>query len=725
MERSLISQHNSIFLRHGLVLLILCLLAYWPLSLGIFSVKNDAIHYFLPFRYQVTEALRNGEWPFWSPYLYLGYPIYGDMQSGAWNPITWLFSFFGRYDLHSFHAETLLYIFLGGIGMYKVCGRICRHSSTPLVVAASYMLGGFMLSGQLINWLASAAFIPFVIYYYLQLRDSSKYGPAIKTAVALYLLFTAGYPSFFIISGYILLLIFILSIIDKKRKLIDKSWWQIFLQHALLVILFAALAFPAIISFIELLPYYQRGSGASYAEVIRNPFEWQHLISLFFPSAIKANDIITQTDITCRNVYTGLLVIPLLIAIPPTWHRRNILLATLGFLALLFSLGDSTPVRKLCYQFLPLMDSFRHPSQARLFFMISLLLLAAPSLEKLLNSDLGNSAKKIIRLTLVILFLLFTLITIACLPGSGLINQLVTVRNTGITVAVKNLIENLSLRDVIAINGIIQILFIAAFYWWFKRNLNWKVFTGIWILNLFVFAQLVLPLTFISRTSPKEINGFIHNYPQGFPTQGLQNTIADNSMDATSYFDKIALTYFYNKKIGISKITNNPAFLEQQEKFITNDFLYSYVSSQPVTYIADKLLNNGDSSQMDRSVCRYAFFDKVHTDSSSCNQANTAIIKKISANQFLIEANSSDMAMLVLSQNYHHNWVAKVDGKKQEIVRVNGCFMGINLNPGIHQVVFKFVPSNTILAMWIQFFTFFVMLILAIKLLIGKNRVLN
>src|SRR5215207_8141655 len=92
---------------HYLFLLSLCLLTFWPISLGLFSVKNDAIHYFLPFRYQISEAIRNGEWPFWSPYIYLGYPIAGDMQSGAWNPVVWFFSLLGRYDLTLFHVETL------------------------------------------------------------------------------------------------------------------------------------------------------------------------------------------------------------------------------------------------------------------------------------------------------------------------------------------------------------------------------------------------------------------------------------------------------------------------------------------------------------------------------------------------------------------------------------------------------------------------------------------
>src|SRR5687768_13370870 len=149
---------------HYFLLLVICLLAYWPITFGFFSVKNDAIHYFLPYRFQISETIRNGELPFWNPYIYQGYPVYGDMQSGAWNPVVWFFSLFGRYDITIFHFENLLYIFTGSFGMYKLANWFSKDANTSFLVSVAYMLSGFMLGGQLINWLAAAAFIPFVIY---------------------------------------------------------------------------------------------------------------------------------------------------------------------------------------------------------------------------------------------------------------------------------------------------------------------------------------------------------------------------------------------------------------------------------------------------------------------------------------------------------------------------------------------------------------------------------
>jgi hypothetical protein len=51
-----------------LLLVIICLVCYWPLAFHVFSLKNDALTYFLPVRYQISQNFFNGYFPIWSPY---------------------------------------------------------------------------------------------------------------------------------------------------------------------------------------------------------------------------------------------------------------------------------------------------------------------------------------------------------------------------------------------------------------------------------------------------------------------------------------------------------------------------------------------------------------------------------------------------------------------------------------------------------------------------------
>jgi hypothetical protein len=311
-------QQNRVHYKNYLLLLLICLLAYWPLTFGIFSVKNDAIHYFLPYRFNIGEALRNGEFPFWSPYIYLGNPIMGDMQSGAWNPIVWLFSAIGKYDITLFHYENLLYIFLGGVGMYKLTSRLTDHSHTALLIAVSYMLSGFMLGGQLINWLSAAAFLPFVIHYYRLSLHTPSVINAIKTGIVLFLLFTSSYPSFFILTSYLLVLLGITTFFQRLRlrNSIPFNIGQWLGVQLLIILVFTSLSLPALVSYIDLLPYYQRGAGLSYEEAVTNAFAPLHFSTAVFPATVKANDIISATDVTCRNIYFGIFPLLLLVALP-------------------------------------------------------------------------------------------------------------------------------------------------------------------------------------------------------------------------------------------------------------------------------------------------------------------------------------------------------------------------------------------------------------------------
>lgn len=723
MKQLISFQQNKVHYKNYLLLLIICLLAYWPLTFGVFSVKNDAIHYFLPYRFHISEAIRNGEMPFWSPYIYFGNPIYGDMQSGAWNPLVWLFSLISRYDITVFHYENLLYIFLAGIGMYKLTNRLVTHSHTALLIAVSYMLSGFMLNGQLINWLAAAAFFPFVVHYYTQCLRSSSLGYSIKTGIALFFLLTAGYPSFFIIASYILLLLFIITVIKrlKNKNQIISTWKKFVTQHLLLAIVFAGLSLPAIVSFIDLLPYYQRGSGTSYTDSITNSLEWQHLLSLIFPSSIKASDIVSTTDVTLRNIYPGIFVLLVLAVFPPKWNKRNILLLSLAVFALLFSLGDATPVRKLCFNIIPLMDTFRHPSQVRLFFIFSLLLLAAPGLRKILDEkSLLPELRRLKTITWISLVSIL-LISILAFFDSSILKQFSGFSFSGI----KQLIENISLADAVFINGILQIFFLAAFLLWIKYYYGHKkILSFLWIANLFILAQFILPVTFVSQTSPKEINTFIQASPKGFPVNGLEKPLAENSKGILDHFDEIALTTFYNKKIGISRVSNSPAFLNEQDAFLKSDILYNYVASRPVAYIADSVIGTRDTALLgELPACNYAVGDLTTFRTNSCSNQGKALIKNISANCFEIETDSPhSSALLVLTQSYHHYWKVWVNNNPSLINKTNMSFMSTVSPRGHNTIIFKFIPSNTIKALWVMLATVLLLIIAGTVSLIRKSN---
>lgn len=726
-QKGSLQQHTAQYSNY-LLLLIVCLLAYWPLSLGIFSVKNDAIHYFLPYRYSISEAIRSGHLPLWSPYLYTGYPVQGDMQSGAWNPVVWIFSLISRYDLTLFHYENLLYIFLSGIGMYKLCNRIVSHSTTALVTGITYMLCGFMLSGQLINWLAAAAFFPFVIYYYLQLTDSFSWKPSIKTGIALYLLLTAGYPSFFIITGYILLILFILTCISqwKNKKTSTGSWKKLIATHLLLAAVFTGLSLPAIVSYVDLLPYYQRGGGTSFAETIINSFDWKHFLSFLFPSSIGASDVSSATDVTMRNVYIGLLPILLLLAIPPAKNRRNILLAVLSVAAILFSMGDLTPFRKICYQLVPLMNTFRHPAQVRMFLLVGLLLLAAPSLKKLLAGELSAAELKRLKTIVAIAGVLILVITLVAAFSSQVLRNMSGLSAASSRTILKSLIDAVSLPDALFLNGLIQFLFLLLVLILLVRKSNpARSIAFIHVCNMLLLAQLILPLTFVSKNSPRPLNTFIHDAATGFPVSGLDRSLQENSVTGLNDSIVTRQPYFYNKLVGISKITNSPSFLTEEENFLQTDLLYKYVASKPVYYLADTVLSLKDTVLLQSPLPgNPVFLEGSLPGVDTLSAKHEARLTDLSPNQFTLETKSEGQTILALTQSFHSDWKVSIDGQAATLLKTNMSFMGTIVPPGSHVVEFTFKPNRTLIALVIELITL-LLLVLAGGLSLWQKRRIN
>src|SRR5215471_12209759 len=107
---------KKIFLKEiqiPLFLLLLCLIAYLPLSSFQFALKNDAFIFNFPPKHFFSESLHAGALPTWNPYLNFGFSIYAYLFFAWLQPITWIFGFIG-YNFYTFTIEVLLYIYLSG-----------------------------------------------------------------------------------------------------------------------------------------------------------------------------------------------------------------------------------------------------------------------------------------------------------------------------------------------------------------------------------------------------------------------------------------------------------------------------------------------------------------------------------------------------------------------------------------------------------------------------------
>src|SRR6187549_2828878 len=113
---------NRLSLKTVLFFIVVLFIAFLPVSTFLFFLKNDAFNGYFPPKFFMSESIHAGHLPLWNPYINFGIPQYGDMSGGYWSPITWLIASTVGYNAYSLTIELLLYILIGGIGLYKLTG---------------------------------------------------------------------------------------------------------------------------------------------------------------------------------------------------------------------------------------------------------------------------------------------------------------------------------------------------------------------------------------------------------------------------------------------------------------------------------------------------------------------------------------------------------------------------------------------------------------------------
>ncbi len=672
------------------VLLLACLLAYWPLTLGLYSLKNDALNYFLPVRYQISSAIGEGYFPGWSPYFNLGYPLHGDMQSGVWNPFVQLLSLAGPYTLRTLQIETLFYIWTSGAGMFFLARHFTGDQRSALLAGSAFMLCGYNCdSAQFLNWISAASFLPFVFLFYYRMLKERKWKHALLTALFLYLLFVTAYPADFVLTAYLLLTVLIVHLFSKAGR--TEGGRQTGL-HALLATCFFILSLPAIISYAEFLPLTQRGSGASYEQAMSNPLHPGLLISYLAPLAVWKAPFAVVTDPLTRNSFIGLIpfyffLLSFFLKLPYPLSR----FLRIGFIvSLLFSFGEWGLLRGAAFYVLPLMDTFRHPSNARLFTIFFACLLGAMAFGFVLtNLNDWRTRKKTWAGILVVLILLL----LVSLSGWPLFDKISSN-------SFKDLIDSAGFHDLLFLSIMIQLAFMAWVYFYSVKKISSRFVLMGSIFNLVLFTALYQPFSVVKNTSVPEIQNLLDTLQQpGFPKPDLQSTIADNSREGMKYFTEIGAANMYNKKIGRVDYRITPSNLNSQNEFWFDTALREQVLQYPLFYRADTVISLSDT--LYRNVKRKIIYVlQSGKENLSDSGTYTARVIEFNPQYWKIEVSSTVPGLYCLFQNHYPRWEAMIDGQPVAIIKSNQSFIGVEIPADKHTVEFRYRVNDLGIA-WI------------------------
>lgn len=684
-----------------LFIIILALLAYWPVSFMLFSVKNDAINYFLAMRYNTSEAIQSGHFPLWSPYINLGYPLHGDMQSGTWNPVVLGLSLLRKYDIYWLQLETILTVIIAGFSFYKLLAHFKLNRVILLSGSAAYMLNGYITdSGQFLNWLYAAAYLPLVLLYTIRSFEQFRTRDAFFLGLSFSLMLLSAYPADFILLGYILLAYFIFSVIRFSK---DKGWLKSLircLKPAFIAGLsFSLISLPAILSYLTFLASIRRGNGVELDIALSNSLSPVNFLSVLTPWPTLRLDWEQYTDPLIRNCYMGLIPLVFLIVFFRHGGRKTFvqyfLTGTLIFFVL-FSLGKAGGLRVLSYYTLPLMDSFRHPANAKLFFLFAAQLLAFLAIDKYLKEP--GAYQRIAIRTINMLLILTGLLLITGLIKSRLLPLAADLINGNDRIALKNLFDTIRFSDFLFMNAILAFTTLLVFRWLLKANRLQRFLLPVLCAEMIITAQFMLPLTYFRTYSPQTVQRILKAQPAGYPIPDNSTSIRELSAEGMNYFNEIGCLNPFNKKAGRSDYIITPANLSWQLDFWEDTVFRKKILEYPLFYIADTVYPLKDKHRFlaDTTSGRFALADLPPT----CVQPSRQQVKTKSAvtsfgpDHIQLTIRTATPSFLVLLQNHYPNWEARINGQKAALLPTNHAFMGVWIPEGDQVVEFRYKATN-------------------------------
>src|SRR5712692_9976339 len=161
------------------------LLPAWPWLSGAVTIPWDAKSQFFPQVQFLATSIAHGEWPWWAPNVFAGWPEISDPQSLLFSPLHVLLAAFNStISLRAVDAVTFAYLFLGGIGIILFFHDRGWHPGGAVVAALAFALGGaanarIQHTGQVI----SLVYLPLTLWLLARALDRSSWRAGMAAGV--------------------------------------------------------------------------------------------------------------------------------------------------------------------------------------------------------------------------------------------------------------------------------------------------------------------------------------------------------------------------------------------------------------------------------------------------------------------------------------------------------------------------------------------------------------
>jgi hypothetical protein len=503
--------------------------------------------------------------------------------------------------------------------------------------------------------------MPFLLGSYIRFAKDYRIYDLLLTALFVFLQVTGGYAGATIILLYVLVIVFLYHFIS--GVLAHKAaLTRVVSMHLLLVITIFMMAGGFLYAVAQGQPYMDRGEGISRATAGDVPFTPVSLLTAIYPGVV-GTEIDFGTNGTMQDIYIGLMSL-ILIAVVLLKKRRlsSYLIFGGSIFWLLAAMGDHTPVRGWLYDYVPLMNLFRHAGIFRFFTVIGFIVLAARGFDAI--EEPGSLDYKLTTARLIALLLTGTAAVSIFLIWSGSPTKVVPSYMV---------MQAQTVWLTISLVCIGFLFFIDRISWGLRRN----VICILILADMLISVQSDIYTTVVSDRRVNRIQAQLDRYPQGFPIPA--------NVSITSYNQ-------WNDATIAPPIWQNAGFIKKQLSFEGN--------------------NRFNLKTYGELAGRPDFFQHFGTtDLARSESGGVVSITGFDPCHFVLDVNGEKGGKITLAQMYFPGWEASIDGVAAPVSESADHFVSCAMPAGKHKVVMAFAPMGAKIAFIYTVVMFFLLLI--------------
>ena len=713
------------------ILLIVAIAFFYPMLFDgkvIFYRDFQFITY--PTRYFLAQAYHQGVIPYWTPNTFGGAPFMATLHPGVFYPPSVLF--FMKDTTLALNIYYVLHFLVMGFFTFLLCRTWKISSIAALCCGVTSMLGGLIVASTLCsNYFLSSVWLPLIFWLYCQFEEKKRSGWFIGLVLAIATQTLAACPE---ISVMTMIVLYFHSIVFTTRNRNRAEYLRITLTLGLAVILALGLTAFQLAPTASLLEHTFRAGGMDFDTHAR----WS-----LTPSKLKTfilstgyDDFLSTTGGNKFSNFSGLLhtlymgIFAFLFTFLGFLFRKDKAIGfwlVVFFFGIFFALGSYNPFYKLVYQVVPFIGFFRYPEKYIFISSIAAVFLIGFGWDALMRATQERKIK--ISSILTFLILIF-----------------------GTTLAVASWGLDLDPQFPVTFLIIFSVAYVLFYYGKLKRAVFASIFFVMVFLDLFIKDFSLLPLmdrkfyeekpvmmdlvensmgayrTYSGRlmTTPNPMA-----YPNGpsvlatvrsakeqlYPLQGMvfgfehAGGIPGLAMDIQNHliwYQLLIQSEPDRRKVMLKRsnvkywVDGDIPTYHTKEGFpvVLPERMKIFQDALPRAFLVPKMRVPGKGKILltyyDASFDPFKevlLTEPVDFEESPDFKGEVEELT-YSPNHVTVKTRQTGNGFLVLLDTFLPGWTVTVDGQAQTILRGNGLYRAVQLEPGGHTLEFDYFPEG-------------------------------